>query len=153
MTRTSCALCPAGSACNGTSIITVCPGGTFSSETGASNCTECADGTTSSAGATQCEFCLAGTYLSPTGGCVECGVDNEWSSNKAAHCQVCPVGSFTSGGTFTTRTSCSECPAGSACNGTSIIEECAAGTFSSETGASNCTVCPDGTTSSAGATQ
>merc|ERR1712185_427918 len=102
------------------------------------NCTACADGMTSSEGATQCEFCLAGTFLNTTR-CDECGADNMYSANKAANCQVCPPGWFTTGGTNTTRTSCYECPAGSHCDGTSVVIECAAGTFASEAGSSNCT--------------
>ena len=86
------------------SVAETCAAGSYSPGPGASNCTACGAGETSEAGATQCVFCLAGTYLSENGGCVDCGADDLWSANQAASCEPCIGGSFTSGGTGTRST-------------------------------------------------
>ena len=87
--------------------------------------------------------CLAGTSLSESDGCIDCGADNLWSVNKASNCSVCPPGSFTSGGTATARTACSDCPAGFMCDGSSVVTPCPPGEFSIG-GASVCEPCEPG---------
>ena len=61
--------------------------------------------------------------------------DNEFVTGTS--CSKCAAGSFTSGGTDTTRTSCDACPAGSSCDGTSVTSTCPAGHFAAG-GASTC---------------
>ena len=93
--RTTAASCPAGKEKTGDC-----------SPSADTQCEACEAGTTSDPGASQCTFCLAGKFVSTIGGCAECGADHLFSENKATHCDACPLGSFTSGGTPTTRTSC-----------------------------------------------
>eukprot|EP00937_MAST-01D_sp_MAST-1D-sp2_P006849 g6849.t1 len=76
--------------------------------------------------------------------CEQCGSDSKYQGSAGSFsCVTCPSGSFTSGGNTNTRTSCSRCPAGFTCDGSSVRKECGAGTFSGA-GASSCTACPAG---------
>ena len=179
-TRTACNNCPAGSACDGTSVVTECGAGYYA-PAGASQCTECgADDMWSGPGANDCEQCNPGYYtfggtettrtscsLCPAGNqctfgdshkimclsgfyaeegslyCFECGADNLYSSQLSESCSECPAGSFTSGGSETTRHDCDTCPAGYACSGNSYISECTTGSYS-PSGSSGCTLCAAG---------
>jgi hypothetical protein len=87
--------------------------------------------------------CLAGTYAQ--GGksaCSNCGADNKYSEDKAAKCEACDAGDFTSGGDDdgNTRTACSPCSLGHKCDGNSVQTACLAGTFALR-GAFKCSNC------------
>merc|ERR1711871_910318 len=64
--------------------------------------------------------CAAGRYA-PGGraGCTKCKDDTKYSGQGAASCKTCKPGSFTSGGDRDQRTTCTICPAGRRCNGSS----------------------------------
>jgi hypothetical protein len=108
------------------------------SAAGASNCSTCPTGSSTSGGTsntrTSCSACPAG-FHSCDGSSVRtaCGADDEFSTSGASSCSVCPPGSSTAGGTSNTRTSCSVCDLtkpGYGCDGSSVPAPCRAGTFS-----------------------
>ncbi len=96
-----CALCPAGqySDSDSTDECIVCPAGSVTNTltaTGATTCTEVADGYYSPNSQTEPVVCAAGTF------------DHDGDSTTA--CQVCPAGSVTNTLTATGATACTECP-------------------------------------------
>ena len=89
-------------------LLIVLPGASCGSGDG--SVSSCAPGKFASAGSATCE---------------SCGSDKLYADAGASICGTCPVGSFTSGGTTTTRTSCGACPAGSFCSdGSSTTAKC-----------------------------
>ena len=162
----SCTTCPAGSYCTGGTNKTACPAGTYRSSTGGtalSSCTACSAGTSSSAGATSCSTCAAGTYTDTTGksSCTTCpaGYYCTGGTNKT----VCPAGTYRTSTGGTALSSCTTCPAGSYCTGGTAKATCPTGYTSAagataqsscyisctggyiaSAGASSCTACPKG---------
>ena len=94
---------------------------------------------------------LAGKFSGPGSDvCTVCGEDSRYSAAGAGSCQACLKTSFTAGGTATMRETCTLCPAGSVCQGSSTVTQCAAGTLSAA-GSVSCTECGDSAYSGAGA--
>ena len=148
-TRNSCEVCPAGfSSCDGTDMLLPCGADYKYSATGAETCSVCAPGSFTGGGTnttrTFCSVCPAGYSCDGRSAKVPCGVDGRYSAAGALACSTCSPGSYTDGGTGSTRTSCTTCPAGFECPGGSAKDQCPCGQFSSA-GAATCTVsCPDG---------
>ena len=121
--------CPAGQVYNG-SACEACPIGSFALK-GASSCTLCPQGwTTSAAGAFTCDLCADGYQLnSSTGNCVhqdEGVCDAGWAWN-GTECQPCPAGEYSEGEN-------------------SLCHKCAIGYYSTQEGSASCTRCPVGST-------
>lgn len=121
--------CPAGQVYNG-SACEACPIGSFALK-GASSCTLCPQGwTTSAAGALTCDLCADGYQLnSSTGNCVhqdEGVCDAGWAWN-GTECQPCPAGEYSEGEN-------------------SLCHKCAIGYYSTQEGSTSCTRCPVGST-------
>ena len=74
----------------------------------------------------------------------DCQVDDKYGDD----CLICPLGSYTSGGSLNHRTACSLCPPGSRCNGESAVVACGAGRYAAG-GASVCSACGSDTEYSA----
>ena len=146
----------------------------YSDADGAASCATCGSGSYTTGGGstthTGCATCIAG-FMCPSGdsvpqscpagrkstagsaACVDCGFDNMHSKAGAASCSTCTAGSITSGGAADgkTRTTCSPCPVGLSCDGTSGSAVCGAGQYSPE-GSDSCLNCgSDSLFSSAGA--
>ena len=127
-----CAICPVGNYCPGKGK-TQCPAGTYRNTTGGkqeSDCSKCAAGTYSSAGASSCSQCPANTY----------------SGEGAASCENCPTG-YTCGGGCSAKSQCTiSCSANTrvtiadgTCTGTcSIGYEIAAHTVASGSTSGEC---------------
>ena len=101
-----------------------CAPGYISATRGRENCTWCAAGTFSDAGASSCTSCSAGRYqpLAAQGSCL-----------------ACPVGTYSAAGA----TVCTDCAAGTFADteGTAVCANCPINTFAAATGASSCTLC------------
>ena len=126
----------------GAAICRVCPVGSSTSDgtsTTRSSCELCTSGTPCD-GSSSVVPCPAGKYAGAGAKCVSCGTDNKYADVGASGCKTCSAGLFTAGGTSQTRSTCSPCPAGSSCDGSSEIKQCAAGSFS-EGGAGKCAAC------------
>ena len=90
--NTSCTVCPAGKYCTGKANQTNCSAGKYRNVPGGTSsaaCTNCSAGYTSSAGATSCTQCSAGTYNDSAG---------------SDSCKTCPAGYYCTGGS--NKTSC-----------------------------------------------
>jgi hypothetical protein len=173
----ACAPCAAGTfSPTSASSCQVCSPNTYSLS-GSSGCTLCPAGTdTRGAGragsAAACQPCAAGFFSLGTGdSCVACPANTysaSGSTTGATACNVCPAGKDTNGGTAKTDVSdcidcgpglftagnqvdCAACPAGTytgVSSGATTCENCAVGTYSSNTGQSSdatCLLCPSGT--------
>ena len=144
---TSCTSCAAGtfSSTVGTVECRKCIGGTYSTASNATSngvCGLCPAGQTSSAGATSCTSCAAGTegkvsfFYKDALGDIYLAV---------AFCLVCPVGKYSDAGAV----SCTSCAAGtySDTTGASSCTSCAPGSYSTNvaaTSSSTCLACPAG---------
>ena len=137
--RESCAVCGAGTyaAENGTGTCTDCAAGTSLSDSGtheifhdtASDCSSCTTGTFSSAGSSSCTDCESGTYTDTAQtACNDCPA-GFFSPPRSASCTECEVGKFTSAAASP---ACDKC----------LTEWGAA--YTSDAGASSCTVCAEG---------
>lgn len=93
----------------------------------------------------QC-VCSAG-YFSSDGlaECSPCEGGNFTNKTRSTGCDVCPMGSYSSGAA----TECTLCPSGYYCEapGSSSYVPCTAGYYSSVEGSTECTICPPGTSS------
>jgi hypothetical protein len=144
----SCSACTSGSYTHGNTALN------------RPSCSSCPGGYKCDGSSVQSK-CVPGKFsVGSSGVCSDCGSDSTFSGTAASTCSVCAVGSHTSGGTTTTHTSCSPCPAGMACDGSSSITACHAGKYSSagqdecddcaddskysSTGATACLTCPAG---------
>ena len=104
-------------------------------------CTKCWAGYTCDGTSDTSTQCSAGTFAAKGSFyCTPCGNDNMFSGVGAGVCAVCGPGSFTGGGSSTTRQTCAACTAGSKCSGTSVQVKCDVGTFSTA-GQSACADC------------
>ena len=138
-----CLACVAGSYCLlGASSPTACPDGKYSlaSAQSSADCIQCPQGVSCSGGVVL--NCSAGTYAAP----------------GAASCSPCPAGFYCLAGTSTpiacpdgnyvygnakASSDCQPCIVGNFCKGGSQTP-CAAGSYSSSTGAITCPACPAG---------
>lgn len=166
---TSCATCPAGSACPTGHAATkyVCPSGTYSaagatectvSETTASNLATCTMGQYINATTLECQNCTAGNYCPDAYSSFACPAGT-YSGPSASTCAICPAGSMcpnTDGtgivvcptGSFAlpASTSCTVCPVGYYCPSTTVPlqKECDAGYYAPNPGMNVCIACPMG---------
>ena len=121
-----------------------CQPGTFTNTTGATSCFDCPAGTFANiTGATTCYTCPVGTF----------------SFGGAASCSSCPAGTAQPNVGAANYTQCLFCPGGSfsAAPASSTCKRCPANTFSapvanSSLGATSCTPCAAGLSSSPGST-
>ena len=115
----NCTLCVAGKFLNGT--------------TSTDTCALCATGTISSAGATACAGCGAGSYLKQPGGCKSCDPGKFSADNAAVTCTECEAGKFRAetGATM----ACLDCGAGkySDTAAAAVCTECAVGKYNTLT--------------------
>ena len=151
--------CQAGSFCL-SGIRENCSAGSYSSSSQQSKCIACERGTWSVGGATCCELCPAGSIAPGTSAttCIQCEEGQFGAS--AINCEVCAAGRASS---TVGQALCDQCEAGYACpigsnstrqltcgagtystGGVGICTPCAAGTFTSLTGSTNCAVCGTG---------
>lgn len=120
-----CVVCPVGYKCTGDGGKSQCQAGLgeYNPEPGQPACQSCT------------------TQLDSAGlTCVACQGDNEW--HTGANCVDCPAGSYTS--TMVAGrgwTSCTVCPRGSSCDGSSIVTPCPAGKHAGSEGSTECTTC------------
>ena len=150
---TSCVTCDPGSITNtGTSA-------------GATMCTPCAAGSFSSSPTTSCATCGAGsvTNTGTSAGartCIPCAAGS-FSSSPTTSCATCGAGSITNTGTSAGATSCVTCDPGSITNsgtsaGATTCTQCVTGKYSSSSNVASCSTCDPGsitnTGTSAGAT-
>ena len=127
----------------GASACETCASGLFSSEEGRTSCAACPIGSACDGMSVPVE-CAAGRF--GAGGaseCAPCGDDDRYLDAIASDCSKCAAGSFTSGGTNTTRTACEPCPAGYSCDGTSVQTACAAGTHAEGGACDDLTLLPE----------
>eukprot|EP00937_MAST-01D_sp_MAST-1D-sp2_P007396 g7396.t1 len=113
-------------------------------------CRSCPAGSKCVAG--DAHLCRPGTF-GADGSCHACGDDSKYSVNDGAtRCETCGKGATTGShsslpradvGEAATRKRCRACPAGVACDGSSRVDVCPAGTFSPEK-SDVCTPCGDG---------
>lgn len=167
----TCSICTAGYYCKGGAPAVQCAAGQMSSA-GASSCTNCVPGTSSSAASPTCTACVAGYYCSggtpqvacPAGksspasasACTDCQAG--YSSVSSGQCLACPIGySSVSGGlcercpagqTSTSGGLCRNCPAGQSSVSGEVCKPCNAGSSSVSGGL--CTPCPAGQSSRSG---
>nr|XP_054760934.1 uncharacterized protein LOC129267226 [Lytechinus pictus] len=155
----SCMACPEGYSCNNTMASPlICAPGTYS-PWAVKYCLECPDGSyQDSPGQASCEACTAGSAcLDKTSAPVPCP-DGYYSLANATTCIPCPggyqctvqsadpvlctAGSFAANGSA----ACQDCPVGFYCPFDGLLEPigCIDGTFSNETNAISCMVCPAG---------
>lgn len=123
-----CSSCPAKYYCPGgtgaTSI--ACASGTYTSQTGSTECTQCRPGTYSTgSGSSECFACTTGTY------------NTLWGSNSTSDCKTCAAG-YTSNIASTT---CSICPVGTMATPGSTCNPCLQGKYNPSPGASICNQC------------
>ncbi len=147
--------CPAGSSCaGGTAPAVACAAGSFSSATGASSCASCAAACASGSAETQactsttdrvCAEDSDGDGIPDTvDGCQATSVVTGSPLFLSAACGAVPGAflSFTSTNGLQAAVAVETCPVGSSCaGGTAPAVACAAGSFSSATGASTCASC------------
>ncbi|MDA3803132.1 MAG: hypothetical protein PF488_04570 [Patescibacteria group bacterium] len=98
-----------------------------------------------------CSTCSAGYYCPGDGTINACGSVTKYSGTNQTSCSTVDIGHYTTGGTITTRTDQSICPAGSYCSGGEKTL-CSVGTYTNTTGETSCVSCPAGTCSGTGAT-
>jgi len=128
---------------NGQCCISNCPLGTIKS--GCAVCTPCAPGTFSStAAATACDSCIAGTYSqSRATKCIPCIPGTFSSVDRAETCTSCSPGYFlrNAGGT-----SCKACVQGTYSNTSGLVfcYSCSAGSYAENTTATACLLCSAG---------
>jgi hypothetical protein len=139
-----------------------CPAGAFAQPWGAlTQCTLCAAGSWSAAGASNCTPCGAG-MISPAPGataasaCALCAAGSWSAEPEAAACAPCGKGAFSPAAGATSEAACMPCTAGtwSGVEGAAVCAPCSAGTFSPAEGATSattCLPCAEGTWSAAGA--
>jgi hypothetical protein len=156
-----CMPCPAGSACPGGTTISLCvSGSTFAlaNQSACSTCTVCLAGTyeTTPCTPTQnrvCTVCPTGSAC-PGGTAISACVNGtNYSLGNQSTCTpcdaVCASTTYeTQACTTTQNRICTQCPAGSACPGGTVINACVAGTtfsLASQSLCSTCTVCSAGT--------
>ena len=154
---TTCEICSAGYYCNGTSEIP-CPVNTYSSSAGASSCTACPAGTTTngqtgqrSASAcvtAQATSCSAGKYLSG-GTCHACSAGTYSAGGTATSCTPCEGNTISAAGAG----SCTSCGVDEAANAwhTACVTHCSAGKYYNSS-TDTCMSCPGAYTSAAGST-
>ena len=120
-------------------VCTPCPTGTFRSTAGAlaeADCVKCERGKFANDpnGASSCESCPAGSYVSESSEVTGYGV-----TIGASYCVGCPAGKFAQDEGSTT---CSDCDVGSSSEAAAVgCSECQAGTFVDQKGAASCTEC------------
>ena len=147
MTESSfgCMLCPAGTfqtgiCMEGTESCVNCAAGTFSYQTGASECTACGPGEYLNRNLTtvKCEQCVTGKYMSGIGamglkGCTSCSSGTFSSLEGASTCLLCQGGSFSTVlGAISSATCSGLCTSGYySISGSSACMLCEAGTFTS----------------------
>ena len=123
-------------------VCTPCPMGTFRTTPGAlveADCANCERGTFANDpnGASRCESCPAGSYVSESPEATGYGV-----TIGAAYCVGCPAGKFAQDEGSNT---CSDCDVGSSSEAAAVgCSECSAGTFVDRKGAASCTECSAG---------
>lgn len=129
---------------------TICPAGSYISDTPDYTCKTCSSGTTLNPNSRACvaASCTAGQYATESS-CVDCPVGTYCLSGCSSSCTKCAAGTYTN---TTKASSCTKCPAGnySASEGSTECVQCIAGQYAAE-GSSACTGCPLGTSSNAGA--
>ena len=141
-TGTACQTCPPGYACSGTAN------------------SACVIGTYSAGGLEKCAQCGAGTYINATGqtACLSCPVNSTCAVGGTQATTLGLSALTCQPGFSNTGTACASCPPGYACSGTGntacVIgtysaggqvqcSNCAAGTYNSTSGSSNCpSSCP-----------
>ena len=132
-TRTTCTTCKGGDSCDGSSTVTPCEAGTFSSF-GSAGCTNCGSPSKySGSGQASCATCGAGSYTLCDAG-VAC------TDKTRTRCDPCPVGSVCDSGGRT------QCSAGtfSAAVGSTVCQECGNDAQWSDAGAAGCSTCAPG---------
>ncbi len=144
--------CPSGKwSASGASVCSNCPAGYKCVKTDDTTCakTACSAGTYSAEGSSSCANCPAGSKC-PGSANKTCCAAGTYSDAKATACSTCTAGY-----------KCVGCKNRTACNGgyyqnatgQSVCKKCAAGTYSTASGAKkSCTKCAAGTYSAAGAT-
>lgn len=143
----------------GASACSVCPRGKTTTALGATVCKDCTGNASSAAGLC---YCLPGfTGAADEGGlCTACPQGQFKASNGSAACDLCPANTFSAAKGAISESVCSTCPANStsaagagAClcspgftrDGASApCQQCAAGTFKSAPGDSQCEACAAG---------
>lgn len=133
-----CIICPVAKYCSDGKTAQPCPKGQANNKTGQSACTKCVGASST----------VAGTYQPNTGQktCLVCPNGKYANGAGQSACTTCPTGRYCTGGKII------PCPAGQANNktGQSVCVKCVAstssvtGTYSSGTGAVNCTACGNG---------
>ena len=132
-----CMACAAGSFTKDGKTCEKCPEGTMSSSSGSAQCTTCAAGTYSKAGATSCTTCSPGTYNTRSGssGCTVCQAGyactggnrriscsaGTYSKEGSTSCKTCPSGTYNTG---SNNRICKSCEAGYKCSGGSNHVSC-----------------------------
>ena len=108
----------------------------------------CDMGYSTSAGATTCTICSAGTYaVAGSSSCTPCAA-GYYATAGSESCTVCPAGTYAAAGV----SSCTPCAAGYyAAAGSGSCTQCGENTYSLA-GAGSCTPCESGKTSPAGST-
>ncbi len=146
----ACTDCAAGSYAlwSKTSYCTYCDSGTYSGTLGlATKCTFCPSGKShsnqSATSVSQCVDCVAGKYSSQQESWLS------WFSRRRSFCASCPAGKSSPAGSDAS-SDCQNCQAGKSSDAGSTCVDCAAGKYSSSTGASYCSNCAGGKTSPAG---
>lgn len=157
----SCVPCAAGTYEQAGSCLP-CDAGTFNDQTGATTCSACSPGFYSAvegasscsicpaatyqdkSGSAYCEDCLPGTYGTAAGQveCVECAIGFYNPEPKQESCGECPAGQITD---QVGQQSCQDCEAGTFGKSNSECEQCPAGSYSGDDGATECTLCAAGT--------
>lgn len=159
--QTSCIACPSGfvrnSNVNSNPYCTSCGIGYYAAN--ATTCLPCALGSITSGNGTTCIPCAAGTYYqSSTGVCIRCLFNSYSATSGLTSCSFCAPGQIVN----TNQTGCLPCPGGNVrpdnqsvnlCSPCPIgtystdginCNTCAAGSYSSQVGASVCTTCSEG---------
>ena len=148
-------ICQPGQAATGTvngvgaGVCTMCEAGKFNDVDGATHCSHCPRATFSTAHASSCTACPAGTTTYPHGGvnsseCVALCAAGSYSVSGGGSCTLCGVGKYN---TAPGATACSECPAGFSTAVAGSIEclgFCEPGTYGSQHGLQPCSECPAG---------
>ena len=133
----------------GATLIEPCAAGKFKNDSAATECTGCAAGEFSLAGAASCTSCRAGTYQNEKdrASCPVC-IDGQYSSVGSTSCKDCEKGKHG----VAAHDKCVACAAGKWSSATaqttsSVCTPCGAGTYSYAQGASEpaqCNACPPG---------
>lgn len=151
LSMATCSSCPAGYACAGYFIPTLCHPGTYSPAS-SDSCLLCEDGY-SDWGASSCTACPEGSYC--TADAAQTCPTDTFSASGSSICIACPGGHSCSGSTITacpigqysypSDMTCSSCPYNSFCPVAATIVPliCPPGAYSLS-GASSCTAVPGG---------